>query len=91
MINIGNQNNFVTINDLARIILEILNLDEDERITYNPDFDNSDRDKGREIFQRRPDTSKAKLLLGFEAEIGLEEAIKKVIKYGSFNESWPED
>mgnify|MGYP001469760170 FL=1 len=43
VINIGNQNNFVTINDLARIILEILNLDEDERIIYNPDFDNSDR------------------------------------------------
>ena len=33
--------------------------------------------------------NKAKLLLGFEAEVGLEEALKKVVKNTNYIKSWP--
>ena len=88
VINIGNRNNLVSINDLARMICRILNID-DAIITNDLKFENTDRKQEREIFKRYPDTNKAKLLLGFEAEVGLEEALKKVVKNAIYIKSWP--
>ena len=88
VINIGNRNNLVSINDLARMICRILNID-DSIITNDLKFENTDRKQEREIFKRYPDTNKAKLLLGFEAEVGLEEALKKVVKNANYIKSWP--
>ena len=51
----------------------------DSIIKNDFDFENADRNIKREIFKRYPDTSKAKSLIGFEATVGLEEALRKVI------------
>ena len=41
------------------------------------------------FFKRYPDTTKAKLLLDFEAEVGLEEALEKVIENSNYLKNWP--
>ena len=74
--------------DTIKIICKILNIS-DEIITNDLKFENTDRKQEREIFKRYPDTSKAKLLLDYEAKIGLEEALKKVIKNKNYIKSWP--
>ena len=88
VINIGNSSNLISINDLARMICRIINVDA-AIITNDLKFENTDRKREREIFKRYPDTNKAKLLLGFEAEVGLEEALKKVVKNANYIKSWP--
>ena len=88
VINIGNSSNLISINDLARMICRIINVN-DAIITNDLKFENTDRKQEREIFRRYPDTNKAKLLLGFEAEVGLEEALKKVIQNANYIKSWP--
>lgn len=88
VINIGNSSNLISINDLARMICRIINVD-DAIITNDLKFENTDRKQEREIFKRYPDTNKAKLLLDFEAEVGLEEALKKVVKNANYIKSWP--
>ena len=70
------------------MICRIINVD-DAIITNDLKFENTDRKQEREIFKRYPDTNKAKSLLGFEAEVGLEEALKKVVKNTNYIKSWP--
>mgnify|MGYP001462074547 CR=1 FL=1 len=88
MINIGNAENLVSIDELARIICKIINIDE-SIIKNDFNFENTDRNIKREIFKRYPDTSKAKSLIGFEASVGLEEALRKVIASKHYIKSWP--
>lgn len=90
IINIGNdkESNFVSILELAEIILEKLNLEKDGRIVFNENFENSDRILSREIFQRCPDISKARALLDFQPKVHLEDAIQKIIDEGNFIEDW---
>ena len=85
-INIGHQFNLISLNDLAKLVCKTVGVSE-EIITNDLDF--SDRDQSREIFERCPDTSKARDLIGFEAKIGMEEAIKNIMEESSFNENWP--
>ena len=49
VINIGNRNNLVSINELARMICRIINID-DAIITNDLKFEKTDRKKNREIF-----------------------------------------
>tara|TARA_B100001142_G_scaffold215158_1_gene213330 strand:+ start:1788 stop:2762 length:975 start_codon:yes stop_codon:yes gene_type:complete len=88
IINIGNAKNLVSIDDLARVICKIIDAD-DSLIRNDFNFENTDRNIKREIFKRYPDTSKAKDLLGFEAEVTLEDALKKVIDSNNYIKSWP--
>ena len=85
-INIGHQFNLISLNDLAKLVCQTVGASE-EIITNDLEF--SDRDESREIFERCPDTSKAKGLIGFEAKIGMEESIKNIMEESSFNEDWP--
>ena len=88
IINIGNAKNLVSIDELARIICKIIDAD-DSLIRNDFNFENTDRNIKREIFKRYPETSKAKELLGFEAEVTLEDALKKVIESNNYIKSWP--
>ena len=88
VLNIGNSENLVSIDELARIICKIININ-DSIIKNDFNFENADRNIKREIFKRYPDTSKAKSLIGFEATVGLEEALRKVIASNHYMKSWP--
>jgi UDP-glucose 4-epimerase len=90
VINIGNDSdsNFISILELAQMILRILGLSEEGRIVFNKDFKNTDRNTSREINLRCPDVSKAKSLIDFKPQVSLEKAIEKIIKIGNYTEDW---
>ena len=89
VINIGNPNNLTSINDLAKMICNILNIDH-SLIKTDPKFENTDRKHEREIFKRYPNVSKARDLLGYTAKVDLEEALDKVINLSSNIRDWPD-
>ena len=63
-----------TVMELAELIWQILKPGEEFRTV-------SDEPYRYDVQKRIPDTNKAKELLGFEAEIGLEESVREVIGY----------
>jgi|SRR3989344_4741920 len=75
--NIGNSTTKITTADLARKIIAISGK------KLKPEFidmKDSDRTKEREIIQRIADTRKAQKILGFKAEINLEEGIRDIFE-----------
>jgi nucleoside-diphosphate-sugar epimerase len=60
--------------ELAALVWSILN--PDKEFTFI-----SDKAYEYDVQKRIPATSKAKKMLGFKAEIGLEESVREVIKY----------
>lgn len=75
--NIGNDKTQTTMLDLAKLVIKISGRDPGIKLVP---FENSDRTKDREIFIRLPNTAKAKDLLHFEAQIGLEEGITQMVE-----------
>jgi UDP-glucose 4-epimerase len=63
-----------SVNELAKLVWEILNPDK-------PFATVSDEAYEYDVQKRVPNTTKAKELLGFEADIGLEESVTEVIEY----------
>ncbi len=76
--NIGNSSNEISMLELAKLVLRIAGKSEEPVCIP---IEDSDRTREREIFRRIPDTSKAARVINFEAKIGLEEGIKRVIDY----------
>lgn len=76
--NIGNHSTEITMMELAKLVLAVAGKDEEPVLVP---FEKSDRTKEREIFKRVPDTTKARTILGFEAKVGLEEGIRKVMEH----------
>ena len=60
--------------ELAQLVWEILNPDEEFSFV-------SDEAYEYDVQKRIPNTSKAKEMLGFEAEVALEESVREVIDY----------
>lgn len=75
--NIGNPREDISINDLAKMIWNKINLGPEFRIKYIP-HSNS---KYEEIQSRIPNISKAKRLLGFNPKIMLSEGLDKTIEW----------
>ena len=75
IINIGNDLEPITIENLAKKIISILN--SKSKIEYIP-FENSGRKRDKEILTRFPSIQKAKKLLDYEPEINLEEIIRDI-------------
>tara|TARA_R100000664_G_scaffold31141_1_gene44459 strand:- start:14660 stop:15673 length:1014 start_codon:yes stop_codon:yes gene_type:complete len=63
-----------TVLELARVIWSILKPDTEFNYTCETGYK-------YDVQKRVPDTTKAKEVLGFEAEVGLEESVKEVIDY----------
>jgi len=70
--NIGNQRTVVTVYGLASTIVRVLNSRSEIRFTSKDYVD---------VELRVPQVSKAKKLLGFEAQVGLEEGIQRTADY----------
>ncbi len=75
IINIGNDLEPITIENLAKKIITILN--SKSKIEYIP-FENSGRKRDKEILTRFPSIQKAKKLLDYEPKINLEEIIRDI-------------
>jgi nucleoside-diphosphate-sugar epimerase len=60
--------------ELAKIVWDTINPNEEFKITHDDPFE-------YDVQKRIPDVNKAKELLGFKAEISLEESVKEVIEY----------
>jgi UDP-glucose 4-epimerase len=83
--NIGNDEEPISIRDLAYKIISISQKDlQPEYI----DIKKSDRSAEREILRRIPDISKAKRVLGYEPKFSLSEGIRKIIECGNIEETW---
>lgn len=67
-------NQSTSVLELAEMIWKILKPDQKLKIVKDQSYE-------YDVQKRIPDTSKAKNILGFEAEISLEESIKEVIEY----------
>ena len=74
--NVGNPNPELGIVDLAKKVCKVVDKDIEVEITEYPDFYPSD-----EPLRRCPDVSKAKSCIDYEAQVPLEEGIKRMFEY----------
>ncbi len=74
--NIGNNQEPIKIIDLARLICKLANK---KNKIKKIDFKKSDRTEGREIYERKPDISKAIKELNYKPKIKLIDGIKKIL------------
>lgn len=88
VINLGNSDSLISINDLAKVIIKSCGQESKVTIRNERDFSNTDRVKEREIYNRYCDTSKAENILGFKPKISLLDGIKKVIETGIIQPKW---
>ncbi len=77
--NIGNDEEPISIHDLAIKIMALSGKDMEVKFLSAKD---SDRQKAREILRRIPDISKARAVLGYEPRISLSEGIMSIIRHG---------
>ena len=89
ILNIGNSTEPITLIDLANKIIQVSGKDASLDVIVKNTFDDTDRDKNREIFQRYCDTSLAKSLIGYEPKVSLDEGIHKILDIGVFQSTWP--
>ena len=75
--NLGNDSEPISIENLAKKIITVLN--SQSSIRYIP-FEKSDRNRNIEIMSRVPNIQKAKKLLSFEPKMDLENSIRNVAK-----------
>ena len=88
VINIGNGNQPISLIDLAKNIIKWSGKEGKIEPRFIKNFDNADRKQEREIFKRFCDSSKAKKLLNWEAEVSLEEGVKNILKSGKIFDRW---
>ena len=88
IINLGNSNEPVTLIELANKIIKIAGKQDALEVIIKNSFDDTDRDKKREIYQRYCDTSLAKSLINYQSLISLDEGIKKILEVDHYNSTW---
>ena len=86
--NIGNSNALISLKDLGELVIKLCGKQDDLKISIKNNFENTDRDESREIYQRYCSTERAKEIIGYEPKISLEEGLKRVIKVGIFHSKW---
>ena len=88
IINVGNGEYPISLNDLARMIIKIGGKEGVLSSEYRKDFNGSDRHEKREIFERFCIATKANDLLEWKADVTLGEGIKKVFESGTIFDRW---
>ena len=86
--NIGNSKSLISLKDLGNLIIKISGKENELKINVKNNFNNADRNEGREIHQRFCSTEKAESILNYESKISLEEGIKRIIKSGILKPKW---
>jgi len=86
--NIGNGQFRISLNDLAKLVIKIAGKEGKLAPRHLKDFVDSDREKGREIYERYCDASKLKRILNWECRVPLEKGIRLVMKSGKIFDRW---
>lgn len=87
-LNIGNSDNVATLTDLARLVIELCGRSGALEPVVREAFENTDRTRDREVFERLCDIGKARELLGYDPKVTLAEGIAKVIEHGLIHPRW---
>ena len=88
IINLGNSLDSITLNDLAKLVLN--KTKSKSKIVYDRKFKKTDRKKSREVYKRFGNFDKAKKLINFKANIRLEKGLEDLIKK-QIRENWPNE
>jgi UDP-glucose 4-epimerase len=88
IINIGNGDQPVSLIDLAHAIIDIAGKKSRLQPEFRTDFNNCDRSREREIYVRFCNTQKAKDILGWQAEVSLQQGLKNVMETGVIFDRW---
>lgn len=86
--NIGNSATQTSLLDLANAVIKICGKEGKITPILQSSFQNTDRTREREIFNRFCDTTKVRNMLGFNPKVSLEEGIRMVLEYGSLSPKW---
>ena len=86
--NIGNSHILITLNDLAKLIINASGHLKDLVPRYEAEFKNADRSRAREVFSRHCNISKAKEILNYNPIVSLEDGIKEIIDSGLIMTKW---
>ncbi len=88
ILNVGNGDHPVSLNELARLVIKIGGKEGLLKPEYHKDFVDCDRGREREIFERFCNTGKINSLLGWRADISIEEGIKRTFEAGVIFDRW---
>ncbi len=88
ILNIGNGNQPISLIDLATNIIKWSGKEGKISPKLLDNFENTDRNEEREIYERYCDSSKAKKLLNWDVSYSLEEGVKTIIKDGNIFDRW---
>ncbi len=75
-LNIGNDEEPISIKDLAKKVLEIADMSRELKYI---ELAKSGRQDGREIYNRIPDITRARSVLGFQPRVSLDQGIRKLL------------
>jgi UDP-glucose 4-epimerase len=88
VLNIGNGRFKISLNDLADLVIKLAGKEGKLKPEHREDFNDTDRNRSREIFERYCEASKLRDLLNFECSIPLEDGIKRVMESGMIFDRW---
>lgn len=90
ILNVGKGDEPINLLDLARLVIRLAGREDRLEPEVRGGFDDVDRVREREIHHRFCDPGKAWRLLGWRAEVPLEEGIRRVIESGAIFDRWAE-
>jgi UDP-glucose 4-epimerase len=87
--NLGNSTQVMTLSELAQRVIDLVNPNKGLRVEVLGGFAGSDRVSEREIHMRYCDTGHAKMDLGFEPRITVDEGIRRIAAQEVIHADWP--
>lgn len=87
--NLGNSTQIMTLSELAQRVIDIVAPGKGLSVDVLGSFSGSDRVPEREIHKRYCDTSRAHTDLGYEANITIDEGIKRIAAQEVIHSDWP--
>jgi UDP-glucose 4-epimerase len=86
--NIGNDSEPISVLNLAKTVVEVCG--SSSKILLAENFEDADRDAGREIYHRLGCMDKAREVFSFSPQVSLREGIEKTLRRNSLVSDWPE-
>ena len=88
ILNIGNGENPISLNNLAKKIISLSGKEGQIKPVHSTNFEETDRVKEREIFHRFCDSSKAQKLLDWSPTIDIDSGLLSIIEQDKIHEGW---
>ena len=88
ILNIGNGETPVRLKELADLVIDIGGKKGELSPEYRTNFEQADRERSREIYERFCDSTKAQHMLEWTPEITLEQGIREIMNIGVIFQRW---